>query len=169
MNDAEQRFVERYAQHLQTSGIPPMAGRLWAWLLICDPAEQTAGELAEALHASRGAISGAARTMVAAGFIHRGRRRGERREYFSVPPGAIRRLILDSRTTLTRGREIAGEGLALHPGRDGAGRERLQDLHDMYAYFEREWPRVIEDYLEDREAAAAARATATIAEPGRNP
>ena len=32
----------------------PMAGRMWGWLLICEPPEQTAADLAEALQASRG-------------------------------------------------------------------------------------------------------------------
>ena len=41
-------------------GMTPMAGRMRGWLLICDPPEQTAAELADALQASRGAISGAA-------------------------------------------------------------------------------------------------------------
>ena len=59
-----------------------MSGRMLAWLLICDPAEQTAADLAHDLQASRGAISGAARALETAGFIRRGRRRGDRREYF---------------------------------------------------------------------------------------
>ena len=40
-----------------------MAGRMWGWLLICDPPEQTAADIAEALQASRGAISGTARIL----------------------------------------------------------------------------------------------------------
>ena len=45
----------------------PMAGRMWGWLLICEPPEQTAAEIAEALQASRGAISGTARILTTAG------------------------------------------------------------------------------------------------------
>ena len=63
-----------------------MAGRMWGWLLICDPPEQTAADLAEALQASRGSISGTARILSRAGMIRRTTRRGDRREYFSARP-----------------------------------------------------------------------------------
>ena len=89
MRDDEAAFVESMGQLMGNYGLGPMAGRVWAWLLICDPPEQTAGELAEALKASRGAISGAAAFLAAARLIHRMRRRGDRREHFSVPPGAF--------------------------------------------------------------------------------
>ena len=50
-------------RYLGQYGLPPMAGRMWGWLLVCDPVEQTAGQLAEALHASRGSISGTGRML----------------------------------------------------------------------------------------------------------
>ena len=34
-------------------GVPPIAGRILGWLMICDPPEQSAGEIAEAIGASR--------------------------------------------------------------------------------------------------------------------
>ena len=63
MTEAESAFVEEMGQALAGYGMTPMAGRVWGWLLICDPPEQTAAELAEALGASRGAISGTARIL----------------------------------------------------------------------------------------------------------
>ena len=79
MDDDEATFVEAMARFLGTYGMTPMAGRLWGYLLICDPPEQSAEEIAEALHASRGAISGAVRLLEPIGFIHRSRKRGQRR------------------------------------------------------------------------------------------
>ncbi|MBV9805150.1 MAG: hypothetical protein JO130_18265 [Solirubrobacterales bacterium] len=38
---------------------PPMAGRLLGYLAVCDPPEQSIGDLSEALLASRSAIAGA--------------------------------------------------------------------------------------------------------------
>ena len=76
MTDGESRFVEEMGQVLASYGMTPMAGRMWGWLMICEPAEQTAAEIAEALHASRGAISGTARLLANAGLIRRSTRRG---------------------------------------------------------------------------------------------
>ena len=63
MTEGESAFVEEMGQALATYGMTPMAGRMWGWLLICEPPEQTAADLAEALQASRGAISGTARML----------------------------------------------------------------------------------------------------------
>ena len=45
MNDRQAAFVEEMGQYLTSVGMTPMAGRMLAWLLICDPAEQTAADL----------------------------------------------------------------------------------------------------------------------------
>ena len=78
MTDQESAFVEEMGQVLASYGMTPMAGRMWGWLLICDPPEQTAGDIADALHASRGAISGTARILSSAGFIRRSTRAAAR-------------------------------------------------------------------------------------------
>ena len=57
VTDDEASFVDEMGQYLGTYKFVPMAGRMWAWLLICEPAEQTAADLAAELQASRGAIS----------------------------------------------------------------------------------------------------------------
>jgi DNA-binding MarR family transcriptional regulator len=151
MNDGEGLFVESLEQHLVRRGLAPMPSRVWAWLLICQAAEQTAEELATALHASRGAISGAVRDLERLGIIRRSRRRGERRERFSIPVGSVRRLIASMEGVLREGREIADEGLASMTSRSPLDRARLQEFRDVYAYYEEEWPAVVERYLQSRE------------------
>ena len=63
MTHDEAAFVEEMGQYLASYGMTPMAGRMWGWLLICEPPEQTAAEIAEALQASRGSVSGTARLL----------------------------------------------------------------------------------------------------------
>ena len=84
LTPAQSAFIEEMGQFLGGYGMTPMAGRMWGWLLLCDPPEQTAAQIAEALQASRGAISGTARILTSAGFIRRTTRPGDRREYFSA-------------------------------------------------------------------------------------
>lgn len=151
MNDQEERFVASLERHLVRRGLPPMPSRVWAWLLVCDPAEQTAEELATALHASRGSISGAVRDLERLRILRRTRRRGERRERFHIPRGSVRQLITSMETVLREGREIADEGLAVIAARPPEARARLQEFRDVYAYYEQEWPAVVERYLQSRE------------------
>lgn len=151
MNEHEEHFVASLERHLVRRGLPPMPSRVWAWLLVCEPAEQTAEELATALHASRGSISGAVRDLERLRIIRRTRRRGERRERFHIPRGSIRQLVASMEGVLREGREIADEGLAAIAERPPEARSRLQEFRDVYAYYEQEWPAVIERYLQSRE------------------
>jgi DNA-binding MarR family transcriptional regulator len=156
MNDRQAAFVEEMGQYLASVGMTPMAGRMLAWLLICDPAEQTAAELAESLRASRGAISGAARSLETAGFIRRTRRRGDRREHLSVPPGAIRALAAGAGAIYHRLEVIAAHGIGVVADLPPPKRERIEEFHDFVAYVERLVPALMEQYVRERDAARAA-------------
>lgn len=150
MTPGESRFVEEMGQFLSSLGMTPMAGRMWGWLLICEPAEQTAAEIAEALQASRGAISGTARLLATSGLIRRSTRRGDRREYFSAPPEGLDSLLGRAAATYQQMRLIAERGLESVADRSVESRARLQEFHDVMAFVEREVPRVIATYLSER-------------------
>ena len=150
MTPAESAFVEEMGQTLAGYGMTPMAGRMWGWLLICDPAEQTAGEIADALQASRGAISGTARILAGAGMIRRTTRRGDRREYFSAPPEALEHFLRSAGQTYRQIREVAERGLAALADRPAAQRERLEEMRYLLAFIEREMPAVLERFLSER-------------------
>ena len=138
----EDAFIEA-APRVFTPGMPPMAGRIWAYLAICEPAEQTAGEIADRLRASRGSVSGMARLLEQIGLISRRTRSGDRREYFSIPPDALHRLMEVAIVPLRERRQLADEALALISDRPAESQARLRDIRDLYAFFEREWPDIL--------------------------
>ena len=152
MTPGESDFVEEMGQFLASVGMTRMAGRMWGWLLVCDPPEQTAGDIADALHASRGAISGTARLLANAGMIRRTTRPGDRREYFSAPAGSLQSLLSSAGAMYHRLGEIAERGLAATADRPPAARERLEEFRDVMAFVEVEVPRVVEQFVRDRSA-----------------
>jgi hypothetical protein len=156
MNDRQAAFVEEMGQYLGSVGMTPMAGRMWAWLLICDPIEQTAADLADNLRASRGAISSAARQLETPGFIKRSRRRGDRREYFSVPPGAIRNLLAGAGAMYHRMTVIASHGIGVVADLPPPKRERIEEFHDFLAFVEQVFPTLLQQYVAERDAAKTA-------------
>jgi len=148
----ESSFVEEMGQFLASLGMTPMAGRMWGWLLICEPEEQTAAEIAAALGASRGAISGTARILANAGLVRRMTRRGDRREYFSAPPEALDSMLGSAAAIYRQMRQIAARGLAATADRPSEARARLQEFHDVMAFVEQEVPQVIGRFLDARNA-----------------
>jgi hypothetical protein len=162
VNAGEATFVEAMARFLGTYGMTPMAGRLWGYLLICDPPEQSAEEIATALHASRGAISGAVRLLEPIGFVHRTRRRGQRREYLSVPPGTFLTLVGDAASVYGRLRSVLEQGLEAIGDRPPPLRMRLEEAHAFVAYVERELPAVLDRFVAERQPATPTRAPRSV-------
>jgi predicted transcriptional regulator len=142
-------FIEEMGQFLGGYGMTPMAGRMWGWLLLCDPPEQTAAEIADALGASRGAISGTARILTSAGFIRRTKKRGDRREYFSSPPEALDSMLMSAGAIYGQLRQIAERGLVAAGDAPGP-RTRMQEFHDVISFIESELPRLIERFFRER-------------------
>jgi DNA-binding transcriptional regulator GbsR (MarR family) len=153
MQDRESAFVEEMGQVLAGYGMTPMAGRMWGWLLICEPPEQTAADLAEALGASRGAISGTARILANAGMIRRTRRRGDRREYFGAPPEALDAFLANAGRIYRQFREMAERGLVAIEDRPPESRRRLEEVRDLFAFLETEVPSIADAFLRDRAGA----------------
>src|SRR4051812_35904319 len=150
MTPGESTFVEEMGQFLGSLGMTPMAGRMWGWLLICEPADQTAADISSALKASRGAISGTARLLATAGLIRRTTRPGDRREYFSAPPEALDSMLASAGAIYRQMREIAERGLAATAGRPPEARARLEEFRDVMAFIEEEVPRLVGEFLRDR-------------------
>jgi DNA-binding MarR family transcriptional regulator len=92
--DAELAFADRVGRFFARQyGLPPVTGRVAGWLLICDPPEQTAAEIAEALQTSRSAIGSAIASLENQGQILRTRAAGERADRVSFHPDAAVRAL----------------------------------------------------------------------------
>jgi hypothetical protein len=152
MTPRESEFVEEMGQFLGSLGMTPMSGRMWGWLLICEPQEQTAAQIAGELHASRGAISGTARLLATSGLIRRSTRPGDRREYFSAPPGGLESLLASAGALYHRLGEIAEHGLAATADHTPASRARLEEFRDVMAFVELEVPRLVAEFVRERTA-----------------
>src|SRR5690348_8421120 len=79
--ESELHFIDQVGRHYQRHyAVPPMIGRVVGWLLISDPPEQTAAEIADALQASRSAVGTALNMLETWTAVERIRRPGERAE-----------------------------------------------------------------------------------------
>jgi len=151
----QERFVEDVGIYLEEEGFPRMAGRILGWLLICYPPRQSAGELAEALQASRGSISTMTQLLTRIGLIERLGVPGERQDYFQIRPDAGTYLLREEFRILRTGREILERGRSLMDGQAPENRRRLEEFIDFYAFFEREWPDLLERWERERERRAS--------------
>jgi DNA-binding transcriptional ArsR family regulator len=151
MNDAAvERFVEELGMQFELeAGAPRMVGRVLGWLLVCDPPEQSAAELAERLQASRGSISTATRALVRMGLVERVRARGERVDRFHARPGAWDEYLWRE-DQFTAPRRVLRLGLDALADEPPSRRARLQELDAIYAWWERRMPELHREYLAER-------------------
>lgn len=146
MNDDRSSFAEDLGLLLSGFGLARMVGRVLGILLISDPPERTAEDLADALRASRGSISSSTRALISMGLVQRVSKPGERRDYFRVKSGGwdqMMRREMDSVTTL---REIAERGLRILESDDPKARRNLEEMRDVYAYWERKLPGILNQW-----------------------
>ncbi len=143
-------FVEDVGIFFEQSGLPRMAGRILGWLLICDTPQQSTSELIEALKASKGSISTTTRLLIRIGLIERFSLPGIRHDYFRIKPGVWHHLIKESQVQTTAMRQLAERGLELLKNKPPLNRQRLEEMRNMYAFFEQEYPALLERWEQKR-------------------
>lgn len=132
-------------------GLPRMSGRIFGWLLISDPPQQSTSDLAGVLQASKGSISTMTRLLIQIGLIERVSLPGERRDYFQIKPQAWSQITKQRIAQITAFRQLAEKGLSLLEDVPTASKERLQEMRDIHAFWERELPLLDDRWEQERE------------------
>lgn len=127
-------WVERIANHLaEVDSVPLITGRILGWLMVCDPEEQSAGEIAEAISASRGSMTTNLRQLIGMGFVQRITRPGERTAYYRLVDDAWQAVVRRQTASLAVFREIAADGVDLLGAANSRSR-RVREAHDLYEW-----------------------------------
>jgi len=131
--DAELLFADHMGRYyVRRFGFPPMVGRVIGYLAVCDPPAQTIGELADALLASRSAITSALQMLETQHTIRRTRSAGERMDRVELDVSTPESMGMDI-TEYEEMYELMQEGLQVV---DDAPLERKAVLMEMVAFAE---------------------------------
>ena len=149
-------FIDGFAHLMQMQrGVPLVGGRIFAYLLVCEPSEQTAAQIADGVGASLGTVSSMTRLLLSARLIERVRRRGERSAVYLISPDAMSSITRATLEATRTAREMTERGLALMADRPPVARARLQDLRDVYLIFEQSIPALLEGWEKRRQEGTA--------------
>ena len=139
-------FIDGFAALMETRGVPRAAGRIFSYLQVSEPAEQTAAQISRALGVSLGTVSGMTRLLMNAGWVRRTTRRGERQAVYRAAEGTMTLAVDGVMEPIRRARALTTRGLELMAGRPDAARARLQELNDVYRFFEEWFPMILEQW-----------------------
>ncbi len=146
----DRHFVEELGLLFGELGQPRMMGRMLAWLLVCEPPDQSSSQLVEALDASKATVSTMSRALIDMGLVERVARAGDRRTFFRVKPGASPMLIrskLDAVFLFAAALCRALEHVERHAPERA---DRLREVHDLYAFLETEIPALLARWEQTR-------------------
>ncbi len=127
-------WVERVASHFaEKNGLPLITGRILGWLLICDPAEQSAGVIAEAIGASRASITTGMRLLTATQLVRSLTRPGDRTIYYRIDDDSWEKMIRRRLESIAAFREVTREGMDL-VGAKSPRASRIRAAHEIYEW-----------------------------------
>ncbi|MBB5776735.1 GbsR/MarR family transcriptional regulator [Nonomuraea jabiensis] len=130
-------FQERFAQIMVESGMPRMASRVYAALLVTDSGKLSAAELAERLGVGASAISGAVKYLVQVRLVERGREPGARHDFCRIHEHTWSHFVSQSDPMLARVQVGADEGVAVL-GLDSPAGRRLDETRRFFAFIREE-------------------------------
>jgi hypothetical protein len=130
MSPEEAEFVDRLGLFFELLGAARTMGRVYGWLLICDPPQQSLTQLAEALSVSKASVSTVARQLREAAWWSGCRARTVNTSTGSRPAGFTS--VLDTQLSLMRlGIEAAEFGMSVLAEDRAEQRERVEDFRDF--------------------------------------
>jgi hypothetical protein len=132
--DQVMQWVERVATFCgEEWGLPPITGRVLGWLMICDPPEQSAGEIADTIQASRASLTSNMRLLTTIGLVRKVRRAGDRTAYYRIEDDAWHKVVQRKLDGLGTFGDIAEEGFAI-TGHDGPNAERIKAAQESLTW-----------------------------------
>jgi DNA-binding transcriptional regulator GbsR (MarR family) len=126
-----------------------MAGRVYGALLVADPPEMSADELASMLKASRGSISTSTRMLELMGLVERLSKLGERRDYFRNRPGAWAASMQLRMNAMSLFLKLAEKGLDVVDSDDPEVLEGLRDMKAFFSFMVTEFPKILEKWEQE--------------------
>ena len=145
----ERVITELMGTWFSSLGVPRSTGQIFGYLLACDPAEQSAAEIARETGMSRASVSSGARMLLQLNAIEERHRVGDRKTYYRLRSG----WWVQAATTKMSGFDrVADEARRI---RAAGGVRRTDGLDELIAFSEfwsEEIPKLRERWERRREA-----------------
>jgi DNA-binding transcriptional regulator GbsR (MarR family) len=127
-------WVERVASFFQEHyGLPPITGRVLGWLLVCEPIEQSAGEIAAAIGASRASLTTNLQILHASGLVRRLTRPGGRTTFYRIDDDMWATVVKRRVQSMLSFSKITVDGLSL-VGANSLRGVRLRAAHEFFKW-----------------------------------
>jgi hypothetical protein len=139
LSPGEREFVERIGLFFEMLGGPRTMGRIYGWLMICDPPHQSITEIATALAVSKASISTVIRQLQAGQMVERFPMPGSRQHHYQLRSGGWTQVIRGRVDRLQLGVDAAEYGLSVIGVDRPAQRAQLAEFRDFFTFVAKEY------------------------------
>lgn len=155
-------FIDRMGIVAEHDGMSPIAGRLYALLLLSEE-PRSLDDLAEQLGVSKASVSTDARRLLERGIAERVSRAGDRRDYYELAPDFFARIIEARVTRWRRMQLLANDVLDQSSKLPAIVRQRIDSIDDVEASVISPLEDALAEWRTQHKQAAANRRTAAKA------
>jgi len=140
------RFIEEYGIVFEQGGLTRMAGKIYGWLLICDPEKQTAADIAEMIDASIASVSTNLRNLLQFRMIEKTGVPGERASYYKISYNSWHTIMSNKLYLMEKMEKLAKQGLELITDKPEDIKKRLIISSYFYKYLNAEFKKILENF-----------------------
>lgn len=142
-------MLDKLAAVLEQVGFPHTIAKVYAALTVADGEGLSTGELIEELHISKASISNAMQFLVGTNLAERYRVRGSREAHYRIVKGVWGDILAKKFAATAYIRKAVEEAMDVVDS--PAACERLEEMRDVYAFFEAEFENVMDRFNERNE------------------
>lgn len=150
LNDKLSDYVEGCGLLFERWGLPRTAGRIWGWLHVCDPPRQTAQDLVEALHVSKGSVSMNTRLLESLGLLERVGVPMSRQGHYRLRDDGFEAILNMRIKGAKEARDLAEKGLRVLESAEPLRKNRLEQQRDFYAFMVTELELLLKHWQEHK-------------------
>lgn len=141
ISPSQSEFVELTGRWWESIVGGRAAGRILGWLLICEPAHQSAAQLAETLQMSSGSVSTQVRLLESLGLVGRVTFPGDRSTYYEIGRDAWPGLLEQEGERIRAMVDLATAATRVMPEERP---DRVEGMKRVGDFFMAEWPELME-------------------------
>lgn len=150
LSESQAQFVDQFGTLFEGEGMPRIAGRILAWLILCDPPEQSANDLASLLNISGGSANTMVRMLETVGYVEHTGVPGSRRKLYRLKPNVWLNTLKGRMPWMTLFRQLAETGLDSVEPLPERSEASLTEMRDLYQFLEERFPKLLQEWEEGR-------------------
>ena len=131
---------ERLTRMLEEVGFPHTVARVYTALTLAEGMGLSTGELVDELEVSKASVSNATQFLVGTELVERYRVPGSREAHYRILKGVWGTILAKKFAAVGFIRKTVEEAMSLDPSEEA--QERLEEMHSVYVFFEKEFEEV---------------------------